>query len=542
MPPTVDEQSASQRRENLVRLMNDVILPQRTRLLQARDHTWQSAYVDDDGYLAELIASFVTGVPLTRRRGVSRSTGDLSDGTEVKKGYRVDPNVDFMLTGRTRRAGSAWEIELDTLPPELRLPDILRQLNKNACSVQVIRPSPTGLLGEQLWRTRGKDSLCAAPAGGHPFLRLTAGQGGVPPACDVTVCVRQERGHINFSDKTRAQLDSILQSKPVLVFYQHDVRGRFSIAVVQVKLSPREIEDYLNEVYVSGRARAQIQPYLFPDNIREALYSDSNHSVRDGLRGRLLAYGVQASSGFEFLHWSPEDPPLVSEMESLLIDRAPPESCPAFRHANMSLDWDSVTDRRDFAAEFFDRSVVGYNRALQGYCEMASSTRNIGFGNLSQHLAGICTGLRGTRSGARGKDLVEPDMSTPSEIKLATGQRGDAMGTEDMPRLTLGWDDEKMLQWKRLIAVRLVELDRGCGPHWHAMVHAPTQTMMQRFRRQVAEYFTDRVNNGSGGLQYHAREYPHHEYGTHQHLLRFECVGEFEEGQPAKFPKPMPNW
>ena len=94
------EELTSDAREDLFRiLMNDVVLPQRRRLLQFRDLSWQSAYVDDDGYLAELIASIVTGIPGRSRHGVSRSSGDLADETEVKKGYRLDPNIDFLLRG-----------------------------------------------------------------------------------------------------------------------------------------------------------------------------------------------------------------------------------------------------------------------------------------------------------------------------------------------------------------------------------------------------------------------------------------------------------
>ncbi len=542
MARPVDRQSSKRRREHLERLFTDVVLPQRRRLLQARDHTWQSAYVDDDGYLAELVAAFCLGVPGTFRKGVSTTTGDLCDGTEVKKGYRLDPNIDFVLRGEATRLERGWGIELADLPAELHLADIASQLNANTSSVQVLQDGPGGTLGGPLWRTTSKSALVPGDAGRAPLLKLSGSPAGIHEGQTLEVCVRQERGHINFGAKTRAQLGHIIDSKPVLVFYQHDVRGRFSVAIVQIRMTAKENASYLRRVFGTSTGRRQVQPYLYPDNARQALYADSAHSVRDGLQGHLLAYGVEAPGGFEFLHWEVEAPPRVADCEDLLLQVADPARCPDFRHPRSPVRWSDAASRQDFARRFFDDSIVGYSRAIQPYCAMASSTRNIGFGNLSQHLAGICTGLRGTRSGARGKDLVEPDGVTPSEIKLATGEKGDAMGTEDMPRLTLGWGDQKMLSWKRLIAVRLVELEQPGGPRWRAMVHAPDQATMRTFRDQVNTYFHGRVNNGSGGLQYHARRYPHHDYGTADHSLVFRCVAEFCEGEPASFPAPMPDW
>jgi hypothetical protein len=538
----VDKMSDSERREHFCTLMEEVVLPHRRRLLQASDHTWQSAYVDDDGYLAELIAALVVGVPGNQRRGVSTSTGDLSDRTEVKKGSRVDPNIDFVLDGRFQQDGRRVVLEVPALPSELRLQAILHQANSNACSVQLLERQAGVLLGGALWRTVGKDALRPDKRGGGT-LTLARGSQPFPIGQEVQVCLRQERGHVNYGDKSRSELAKSLKSTPVFVFYQHDMRGRFSVAVIEVRMSASEQSQYLNVVYAGRRGRRQVQPYLFPDNVRDALYDPrSVHSVAGPMNGRLLAYGVEANSGFELLHWNVQSPPLVKSVEPLLTRIAPPSKCPAFRHERLSLDWSDQKRRLAFAASFFNESIAGYNRSLQPYCEMTRTTRNIGLGNLAQHLAGLCTGLRGTRSGARGSDLIEPDGETPSEVKLATGQAGDAMGTEDMPRLTLGWDHAKMVGWKRLVAVRIVEFDEGNGPRWHATVHAPTLATMKLFRAQVRGYFRGRVNNGSGGLQYHTVPYPHDVYGTEDRNLKFVPVGVFEEGEAARFPNTFPDW
>jgi hypothetical protein len=123
------------------------------------------------------------------------------------------------------------------------------------------------------------------------------------------------------------------------------------------------------------------------------------------------------------------------------------------------------------------------------------------------------------------------------------------MGTEDMPRLTLGWGHEKMLSWKRLVAVRMVELNTSKGPRWHALVHAPSKATMAKFRNQVRTYFrvgadgrAGRPYVASGGLQYHATAYPHDAYGTVDHTLEFVRVADFQEGRPAIFPSDVPQW
>ena len=50
------EKGSAARREIFRRLLADIFFPQRRRLVQFREHTWQSAFVDNDGYFAEVIA------------------------------------------------------------------------------------------------------------------------------------------------------------------------------------------------------------------------------------------------------------------------------------------------------------------------------------------------------------------------------------------------------------------------------------------------------------------------------------------------------
>ncbi len=534
------EELTSDAREDLFRiLMNDVVLPQRRRLLQFRDLSWQSAYVDDDGYLAELIASIVTGIPGRSRHGVSRSSGDLADETEVKKGYRLDPNIDFLLRGsvdRTRRL-----ISLRDCPPELRLAEIVDQLNSNASSVQLLSSDPEcQFIGGPIARTVSKNALRITNgvvelslSQRRPLSEDTAGQ-------DVVICIRQERGHINFGNRTRAEIGSVLKSRPVLVFYQHDQVGRASVAVTRCDLDETQIEELLDRIYGSDElVRKQLQPYLFTDNERGSLSTSPKHSVAFALGGRLLAFGVETRRGFVVKHWDPEGLRSVADCESVLTARAPSSECPDFWHSSLPFDLSTEEGRQDSAEAFFLHCMDGYYNEMKTFCQLTATSRNFAFGNLSQHLVSLLTGVRGTRSGARGADLVESD-GTPSEVKLATGISAtglDAMGTEDSPRLTLGWDLAKMLTWKRLFAVRIVDIGTGI----RVLVHAPTQETMDRFRDQAITYFDGRVNNGSGGLQYHTPSvFPHDQYGTRDRRLEFVRVGDFGSGSAVPIPNEIP--
>lgn len=437
----ISEKSSAERERILQGLFDSAVLPQRQRLLAYRDLTWQSAYVDDDGYLAEMIAAIVTGTPGTTRRGVSRTTGDLEDGTEVKKGHRVDPNIDFIFHGQMNRQVNA--IELCSVPDELGLHDIRVQLNANACSVQVIgRDGDRSDIGlPPLGMTSSNNALVLHH--GSPRIQLSRLRKyrlpGIAHGERFVACIRQERGHVNFGAKTSQQLGAILASQPVMVFYQHDTRGRYSLAVVGTQLPPDELRELLNRVYDARTdVRRQVQPYLFPDNVREAFYRSPTASVAHALGASLLAYAVASVDGLEILHWDPDGSTRVADLEPLLTRWEPAHRCPPFTHAQISGDWGNQDNREAWARDFYRDCMQGHYQLLARFCQLTSTTRNLGFGNLSQHLVSLVAGIRGTRSGARGGDLVEADGSL-SEIKLATGQRGgDAMETEDSPRLTPG--------------------------------------------------------------------------------------------------------
>lgn len=520
----ISEQTSKQRFSLFQQLMDEVVLPQRRRLLQYRDHTWQSAYVDSDGVLAELISAIVTGTPGSSRKGKTGASADLSDGTEVKKGYRLDPNIDFVLEGSMASLGGSRVIILPYLPDELQLPDIRNQLNANASSVQLLKvgdPADTPL-SHTLGRTVGRDALVSG-SGRHDYLRLTRGAAldSVPLDTRVRICVRQERGHINFGARTRDALHrTFSQRPPVLVFYQHDPMGRPLVAVLRVGLRGYEIDEYLDRIFAGSAGYRQVQPYLLPDNDRGSFYLSEKHSAVTALRCDLLALGVETASRFEVVHWGPDTPSPVAEHLDALTEVAPAGECPPFSHSPIDIDLGSEKARRQAVAQFYESSVAGWYDSISPYCDQASVTRNIGLENLAQHLVSLRTGIRGTRSGARGADLVEEDGGV-SEVKLATGEPTglNPMKSTDVPRLNLGADRAKLFGWRRLFPVRIC--DRGAG--LEILLHAPSPHLMDEFRQQVADYFVQFPS--SINLQYHALgAFPSDSYGVVGRTLSFARV------------------
>jgi hypothetical protein len=529
----ISKKNSADRKRILQKFFSEVLMPQRLGLLRSRELTWQSAFVDSDGYIAEMISSIILGVPGVSRRGVTRSSGDLADETEVKKGFRADPNIDFLIKGRLSSDGVA--IEVDRVPQEFLLADIQNQLNANASSVQLIEKVGLRRIGRDLFVTRSRNCLQLEVRGGSGkiILKEAVHPGAVTRGKLVEFCIRQERGHINFGNKSRSQLREILQSRPVMVFYGHHLTGGLQIVVVRAGMEGKLIDAYLDRIYGRSRpaAKRQVQPYLYPDNIRDSLYTSDVHSVATALSARLLMVANERKSGLVIDYWDPAGGQTVVKKKAEILRRVSDSEAPdiapqlAFKSAHEKLSAKS-------SSWFFDQYVAAFYRKMESYCQLTSTTRNIGFGNLSQHLVSHVVGIHGTRSGARGADLIEQD-GTPSEVKVATGERdGDAMGTEDMPRLTLGWGEDKMLGWKRLFAVRIVDQ----GKALRILVHGPSPRTMTEFRKQVRSYFHGRTNNGSGGLQYHASQaFPHDTYGPRERQLSFDRLAEFWEGKAAKF-------
>ena len=83
LPISVSAYSSDERKHLAERFISEVLFPYRKMLLRSREMVWQSAFLDSDGYVAELLSSLILGVSGVSRRGVTKSAGDLEDETEV---------------------------------------------------------------------------------------------------------------------------------------------------------------------------------------------------------------------------------------------------------------------------------------------------------------------------------------------------------------------------------------------------------------------------------------------------------------------------
>ena len=386
MPRLIDSFGALQRRDLLVSFMQDVVVPQRARLIAYAAHTRQSAQVDSDGYLGQIIAAIVLGVPGNNRRGKSGShPGDLADGTEVKSTSRAE------------------------------------QMNG------------------------------------------------------------MEDSHINFGQIVPAKLRELsMHGRVAIVHSSYDALGRFKIEVLTLDVAAPAfiagVEAFL------GRSRAkrpQLQPRLYPDGVRDRLQMLPGHF--EGLGARLVARAVvNRDGGVVVDKWSPGVGLDLTEC----LDLAP--------RVNVDHAHYDIANPGD-ADEFFHKCMIQYRKSLIPYCALTAHGQNVGFGNLAQHLVSVVTGIPGSGSGARG-----PDLQGNGEIKLAMGERGDPLGTEDFPRLNLQSNVDKLLSWQRLFPVRIVCDDVGLA----------VQVMefdIDEFRAQVSDYFGDNsLYASSQNMQYHA--------------------------------------
>lgn len=184
----VEAMSASARRDLLKSFLDDVFIPQRQRLLAYRMHTNQSAQVDSDGYLAQMIAAIVLGVSGNFRRGkTGMHPGDLSDGTEIKSGYRIEQlgdeehthiNFGAMTPERTRAffqrerivlVHTAYDvdgrvkIEVVGLIPDARVHEAVERFLERAAARGTARPQ----LQPRLYPDQKRDRLQTRPGGFH---------------------------------------------------------------------------------------------------------------------------------------------------------------------------------------------------------------------------------------------------------------------------------------------------------------------------------------------------------------------------------------
>ena len=587
-----------ERRELNERLLSDVILPQRRRLQASREHTLISTG-GDSGNLGEIMASLVSGVRGNQRKGKTAvgNSGDLTDGTEVKAYTVCETNIDFFVHGELHRLPNRTVVFRFTRTEEINtllMKDIRNQVNSVSNNLlQVLKCHEERWIGsEMLYRTAGNalrkiedgglaigitknqlQDLCRAQT---PVLSTTGSKTslyerlieaeveGIPTLENGWYLImrsetegeeeahfqydeslfseehfwhfRKERSHINFGNKTRSQLEEILQGGGIAVCNFLDPRGRYTFAVFRFMLEAREIEDYLDQVV---NWPSQVQPYLFADNLRTEIKRGDGHTL-ENLGARLMMLGHETANGsFSVVHMKPDAPPPLSgnvedgrSVIEALTGFANDDECPSLPWDTFALEWSNSDDRIAAANEFFQISMAEFYRSMVPFCDLAGSPRNIGFGTYAEHLTSLVTGLKGTRSNARGIDLYELD-GTGSDVKTAVGYKGDNMGTEDRTvRYDLMKNQPKMYGWKRWFPVRIVDEIRGSflcrKPTLRASIFQMTTQTLELFHNQIQDFFEEYSEN----LQYHTNQSVRDPTcGPRKRRLTFSEMAYFEEGK-----------
>ena len=390
----IDKMSSDERKELLRNFYEKVVLPQRIRLVHFRGITNQTAQVDSDGYIAQLVASIVTGIPGTNRHGKSINLkGDLSDGTEVKSTYRTEQKE------------------------------------------------------------------------------------------------KMEDAHINFGSMNKSKMREFLSHKRcIIVHTSYDQIGRYKVEILTLDLTNEKVIKAFEDFYLRSKAkRPQFQPRLYPDNKRDKLYNGASSFKAIG--AKVLARVVEIEKGALIDIWTPEKP---AEPNILLSITNQKSVAPQITLSSIKLKDLTLEERKDLAKEFFKKTIIDFRRAYLPFCKITSTTQNLGIANLSQHVVSIISGIEGNDSNARGSDLRDG-----SEIKQAMGQQGDALGTEDWPRLNLGRNISKIVGWPGLYAVRI-----DCPDNLLRL--KVLKADIDLFRSQVRDYFcpTSMFKN-SDNLQYH---------------------------------------
>ena len=160
--------------------------------------------------------------------------------------------------------------------------------------------------------------------------------------------------------------------------------------------------------------------------------------------------------------------------------------------------WNNLEVRKKWATVIFQKSAV-YLKKMVSYCDLTGSPRNIQiFSELSEHLSSLISGMKGTRSGSKGADLVEPGpLLIPSEVKSCVGRKGDFFGREDKSVYDLiNFDhhekgterrlakEDKLYSWRRLFFVRWQYEQNNllCA------IHTLDEAGIGSFHRHIASY------------------------------------------------------
>jgi hypothetical protein len=522
--------------------LDEVLLPQRQRLIAWSNEARQSAQVDPDGHIAQLIASIVSGVPGTGRKGKSGANelgGDLLNKKDASNGYKSLNHPGWEVKA-TFRAEQMQDIKCNVVNAN----DSSITLDSNAspiddfyksCTIDIIAGTGAGKSYKAMSNNAYDGTTKVLKIGQSRRLN---------PVLDNTsvVQIRKQDGHFNFGDMTRKQMKEFVKHEVcILVHYGYDTLGRFKIEVLQLDMTNPATKKIMVEDFYKADAngkprqkdgktlskdeyKGQFQPRLYPDGERGRIQEYNGRHGRICVRNlgaKVIAKAVEKRGGADIEIWCPDAPKSIDDTVGggLLTIKDPT----SFESRSYPLP----ADKRKWPEVFFRESMVEFYRGIEHFCDITSSTKNMTFANLAQHLVSLVTGFPGSGSNARGMDLVV--NGGDGEVKLATGYRGDDIGSMDLPRLNLGNGHKKMLNWVGIFPVRIVFE----GGLIKTAVFIPGKNTMNDFYNQVRDYFYDRGAPKSPlppNLQYHAtKNFKDDFFGNKNHLLHFKRAAEFIE-------------
>jgi hypothetical protein len=532
--------SRSRQRE-LVGLMEEVIAQYR-RLCAYREMTAISAGSNLD-HIAEVIASLLTGVPGRGRKGKTETglTGDLSDGTEVKEANQITGQIDFIVDGRVRLqegSDSKYVLELTSplsehpvgCPQLVQFSRLRRAFNNQGCLIQMLDEVDENLIASDLLlKTRGKSPLSYDEQNGAIQIKLSDSS-RLQSITEQTLkwWIRRERSWFQFGKKTESEWREFFKLNIIGIHFHYDILGRFSVAAFRFNITKKMQDEYfkrtkekwdtewrnlekrhgmtkselLQSPNKDHHAKLYIQPVLFRENERLKIV----RSEGDGLHSfgaKLIFVGCEtADHKFKIRYWNPHLGLSVKRKRAEKLLCGPFGKKSEQPNVNWSLSdhglpgwpWPNAETREQFANQFFEESICGYLRKIIPYCKLTNHSFNIKFDETGEHLAAIVYGIRGTRTGARGGDLIEND-GTESDVKVAAGFKGDALGTEDTPRYNLkelgpqrSRIRAKVMRWRRWIPIRILAIEGDNDWKLTASVQALNSEHMRQFHRILSGY------------------------------------------------------
>ena len=265
---------------------------------------------------------------------------------------------------------------------------------------------------------------------------------------------------------------------------------------------------------------SQLNLRLFPDNIRHK-YNDGDKTDNWSLAEmgvQLVAYAVQKKGGFKIEFWDEGEDNLTTSREDRIL------SNPNIRNLILGINNDkdrvpvipvmpkriSKLDRlddRDNLLKFSFHGLCKYRAGLKPLAKKYGIAENIGYGMALEMFSLLCFGIRGTRSARRGLDAFE-NSGEASEIKSATGNKGDNIGTKHPSgNYQLGDNVTKNQSMRGLYINRCYEFKedlsfgRTRGNLKIALLAASQDNMAQMHTHMVEKF---RENPSSNKFQYQA--------------------------------------